>query len=229
MKIAEVNSSLVSVYDDWADILVNPQFVRKRHSIVWPSFPPPFHDEFPLRSFVIGLAADKHFTFQVVDDGALIQLSYHFKPDDVELARATLVFFGSTDLMIEPDTPELTVPPVASSAPGYRVSENPTADPPAPWLRIDYEPTSQRGPLHPLCHLHLPFFPHARIALTAIPSPRQFIEFLMSACYPHHYKAKRLDGDDQPQDLAHCRGLNNPSFPHIPEPVQQILLHLQIP
>lgn len=61
------------------------------------------------------------------------------------------------------------------------------------WIRFDYDPSAKEtGILHHDCHLHLAGFPHMRIPVTAVPSPAQFVDFVMATCYPGIYKEHRL-------------------------------------
>lgn len=78
------------------------------------------------------------------------------------------------------------------------------------WLRIDYSNSASDdgGVTHPKCHMHLSHFPDARLIVDRIPNPKQFIEFVISICYPGIYKEKRLDQAGMYVDKAKMCNVN---------------------
>ena len=200
MTLSDVYSSLVAVYADWGELLANPNFVRMGLRIAWGHYTPQRPDEPITRDAVAAMADSRQYSFQSTVDGALIQLSYEFS-DPGTLGAASLAYYGVGQLEEEP----------------------------VGWLRIDYDPANARGILHSRCHLHISLFPAARFLVHGVPSPRQFIEFIASACYPGLYETVRADHSGAFREEVRVSSVNRPSVPFPEEPSCRYVTHLRVP
>ena len=123
------------------------------------------------------------YSFQLTLDGSILQIFYNFCTS-TEIERASLAYYSTG---LEDDCP-------------------------VGWLRFDYDNSSDRGLYHPISHLHISLFPNCRIALNKIPSPRQFIEFVICYFYPEIYKEKGiLDDEGNLIDKDRMKNINQKS------------------
>jgi len=100
----------------------------------------------------------------------------------------------------------------------------------APWIRFDYDPgAGKRGILHHDTHLHFVGFPNTRVAVNGVPTPRQFIEFVMGAFYPSEYAAKRLDRDYLFRNQRAIENLNEVACPTMGATPLHLVAHLALP
>jgi len=240
LRISDVYSSLIATFDDWKHILVNRSFVRRHHTISWENYLFQRLPDIVHRSNINNLEDMGQYSFQVIDDGSIFQLYYEYRDDDKTLASANLAFFGSglsdeifkdeinSSLRANVIDGEITEWDDDNLINSYALEEN---DPLVPWLRVDYKPEEEQGPLHHGCHMHIGLFQHARIPITRVPTPRQFVEFIFAICYPHHYRERRLDVKEnfEPFDLAQLRGFNSSCFPQTNGNVFDILPYIGIP
>ena len=179
---------------------------------------------------------NKQYSLQIIEDGSLIQIFYEFERNNHTLTSANLGYFNaggiSYDLCQELQYPELSPTDITPEAQPLGLFEDNNSfedDPIIAWIRIDYSPHNYCSPLHHSCHMHLSLFEYARIPLTGVPSPRQFIEFIISMCYPEIYTNKRLDMKYEPNNVSHIISLNSKYFPFISSDVYQMLPHFNIP
>lgn len=239
MKLNNIMSSLTSAYNEWSDILVNNSYIRRDQEISWANYKPVILPSIIHRSDVANLEIRKQYSFQIIDDGSIIQLYYLFNSDEETLARAKLAYYGASPLNGSAEDPfSSMIGGRPASAHDISTSLRGTPndsyglipdDPVVPWLRIDYSPETQRGPLHHTCHMHIGLFQHARLPLSRVPSPQQFVESIIALCYPKHYKEKRFDDTWEPVDVARLYNLNTRCFPPLDGCVYDILPHIQIP
>jgi len=216
VKINEAYGLLNSAYIDWSPILVNPRGIRRGSQITWDNYTPQML-KLPVRvTDVTELFNDGQYTFQIADDGSLIQIYYQYDARGNELHSASLAFYSAIayeqptyedeDILGLPNIPlleseaELSDLDVLLSEEysGETLDEIQIAslgDGSIGWLRIDYDPDHAKGVLHHDCHMHISAFPNARLVVDGIPNPRQFIEFIMALCYPGIYKEHRLDNN----------------------------------
>ena len=172
---------LQRAFEDWDGLLVNPRYCRSDNAICWTAFNGGRVRDPITSSQLLAIVEQKQFTFQSAEDGSIFQLLYRFDNSN-KLLEARLAFYlirsrGS----LEEGTAE-----IKSTA----------------WVRIDYDDAAAAGVLHSACHLHLHGFPEARIIVDGIPGPRQFVEFIVAACYPNYYEIHRLDGGNSPSQEA---------------------------
>jgi hypothetical protein len=202
VKISDVFGSLVSVWTEWQDtqFLINRRFIRQGFVISWEDCTPEIMEEPIYLSHISDLFNRGQYTFQVGMDGSLIQIYYVFDKKDV-LSSANLAFY------------------YAGNDPHTQIG----------WLRIDFDPSSYRGVLHPKCHMHISLFPNTRFIVDGVPSPKQFIEFIAAMCYPDVYQEKHTDQNGQFLDEKRVCAINSPYF-HVEEPsLYQYLTHIKIP
>jgi len=234
VKISDAVSSLTSTYCDWNDVFVNRSFIRRNNCIAWENFEPQRLPPIVRRSDVMGLENSRQYSFQVIDDGSIFQLYYEYEDEGKKLERANLAYYNSgissenlncssSDQIVEDeeecemdDQPEI-----------FLIDENSIVS----WLRIDYVPEDQNGPLHHGCHMHIGLFQVARIPLSGVPTPRQFIEFIMALCYPNSYRSKRLNPKDhwEPFDPRGLQEFNVNCFPKTEGSIFDILPYICIP
>jgi hypothetical protein len=102
-------------------------------------------------------------------------------------------------------------------------------DGPVSWLRIDYDPEHAKGVLHHDCHMHISAFPSARLVVAGVPTPKQFIEFIMALCYPEVYHAHRLNNSGQYINEGHIVTINSKCVPLTEHNVFRQMTHFRIP
>lgn len=237
MRINEAHSSLIATYTDWSDVLYNPRFIRKKNTLSWDGYKPQSKEKSIHKSYVSTLIEEHQYTFKIYEDDSIIQIFYHYTNDGASLLHANLAYYGNRVL---PECGELQTD--ATLRGDERSTETCISreelpfdqgiinhDPLVPWLRIDYSPEKSNGPLHHDCHMHICLLKDARIPISGVPSPRQFVEFIMALCYPDHYREKRLNKNAEPINLSQMRGLNRDCFNRIDSTVYEILPYLNIP
>jgi hypothetical protein len=231
MRINDVVGQLVATYTEWSHVLANPRFVRKGRLITWRDYSsakvivPSSHAD------VVKLYEAGQYSFQTTD-GSLLQLSYTYASSKDELTKARLAFYKvdqqswETGESEDPDAVNELIAP----------ENSPNLEPPVvqrsisvAWLRLDYSPKTTSGVLHNSCHLHLGSFPSARVVVAGVPTPKQFVEFIIALCYPDIYRKHRLDNDGRYKEPERMETLNS-------EPVQlredltcRYLTHVRIP
>jgi hypothetical protein len=232
---SDVFHSLRSTHDDWNEILTNPSYSHKNHKISWYGRPEKHRSPFIVRrSYVANLISKSQYTSMIARDDSIIQIFYEFENNDETLSFAKLGYFNSgvEDISGINELSDLatTSASVIELFPSYTDSDlSDFDDPIVPWIRIDYDPHSASSPLHHSCHMHIGLFNYARIPLTRVPTPRQFIEFIIALCYPNDYRAKRLDSDGNPADLSKLYSFNEDTFEKIDNVVYDIIPHFFIP
>lgn len=254
MKISEAQGLLNSVYVDWAHVLANPNGIRRGSQITWDNYRPQVLKHPLIVSDVIDLFDKGQYTFQVVIDGSLIQIYYQYDLRGNELKSASLAFYSSVSYDQLLDTDENIIQPPNTSHPDLITEEidietpdgallsteysEETLDVPKPgilsdrpisWLRIDYDPEHAKGVLHHNCHMHLSAFPHARLVVAGVPTPKQFIEFIMALCYPAVYQAHRLDQSGQYISEEYIKIINSTCVPWIEHNVFSQMAHFRVP
>jgi hypothetical protein len=226
MRLTDVTGSLTSAYLDWNDVLANPRYIRKGLIITWLDyssvasfFPESYRD-------LVQLYEDRQYSLQFTD-GSLLQFYYEYAPSGIELLQARLAFYKidqqgwEFEEGVQDSHADETIAPVGDT----RRPEKP----PIAWVRIDYSPKSAKGVLHNPCHLHVSGFPSARIAVAGVPTPKQFLEFVMCFCYPDVYHRHRLDDHGHYKNPAQLTAVNSTCVPCFEEPVLRQITHLHVP
>jgi hypothetical protein len=198
-------NELRKTFEDWDGLLVNPRYCRNDRAVCWTSFNGGRLTEPVTSEQVLGVLDQKQFSFQSAEDGSIFQLLYRFDSDD-KLIEARLAFY----LLRSRGSLEDGYAEVRSTA----------------WIRLDYDTAAAAGLLHTACHLHLHGFPETRIPVDGVPGPRQFVEFIIAACYPDYYRMHRLESGNEP-DNALIQTVNACMI-RLPGP-RPVILHLGLP
>lgn len=231
MKITDVLGMLTSAYHDWGNLLLNPFYTRNGNIITWNNYQSLFFNEPVQVENVLKLIELQQYSFQVVD-GAIIQIYYAFEKNGNKLTGAKLAYykifnldeFTEIDELSETDNNENLI----------LLDNNATVS----WLRIDYQPlletTSSKsvealGMLHSKCHLQISGFPNSRFPICGVPTPKQFIEFLMAFCYPEKYQKHRLDERGCYTNLNKIKSVNDIFIDFIDEDIFKLITHIKIP
>jgi hypothetical protein len=237
LRINDVISDLTSTYNEWDQVLANRSFVRRENIISWNNYIDQRHPDIIRRSDVAELERLRQYSFQVIDDGSIFQLYYDFQNNGVDLNSASLAYFSTggwkgvyeeyIELSPHGKSFEINSDPTISEMTLFSVPD----DLLVPWLRIDYSPKEVRGPLHHSCHMHIGLFQSARIPLTGIPTPHQFVEFIIALCYPEQYRDLRLgeDSNYKTSDIDRLKEFRTRCFVSTNGQVFDILPHIQVP
>ncbi len=202
MKISDVLSSLVASWTEWqkANFLINPRYIRRDNIITWSDNTANIIEETVFQNHVIDMIDRGQYSFQINSDESILQLYYVFNQGD-KLIAANLAY--------------------------YSLGQD--SNTPVGWLRIDFDPSSYRGVLHPQCHMHLSLFPNMRFAVDGVPSPKQFIDFIALNCYPEIYQSQHTDHNGVFLDPNRMRSINVP-FLHLENPdLYQFISHIRVP
>lgn len=229
MRINDVLGMLIAAYTDWNHLLANPRFVRKGRIITWRDYSsamiviPQSHLE------VVQLYEDGQYSFQTTD-GSLLQIYYAYARSGDELQEARLAFYkvdaASWDRSESAENPTGAIVPEDKAPLGEQLAQDRVS---VPWLRIDYEPKNAGGILHNSCHLHISCFPQGRLTVAGVPTPKQFVEFVVAMCYPDVYSQHRLDDRGNFRELTRLEGINSDCVPFHEDHVIRHLTHLRIP
>ncbi len=179
MTPADVESQVRDCFWDWKSLLVNPRFCRAGTRVAWNRYSGGIIREPVNYEKVRSLVEGKQYSFQCAEDGSVFQLVYEFDGKD-EIQMVRLAFYKAQLAVEEGDL--LSSGPLPDFADVF-----------IPWLRFDYTQQYAAGVLHHESHMHVSGFPSARFAVSGVPGPRQFVEFVIASCYPEYYGAKRLD------------------------------------
>lgn len=256
MKINEILHSLRSAYDDWGHILVNPQFIRSRDVVSWANRRPARFGHLVMASDVLKMAEENQYTFQINEDGSLVQIYYLFLPGGNEIKSASLAFYRAKpdpDVEVVIDFPVEDIVDVSTSEAENQTSDSSletTAesiddkniqiefeaytsgelkDAPVSWLRIDYDPAASRGVLHHDCHLHISGLSTTRFVVAGLPTPKQFVELIIAAFYPTIYKSHRLNEKWEYADKAKIASVHTDCFRLSESEIYQQMIHFRVP
>jgi len=210
-----------------------------------------------MASDILKLADESQYTFQIIEDGSILQIYYSYASGGNTIRSASLGFYRAvpdldartdedffreeiSERVIsqadeEADDVLLEVLPIGSTGDESRQSEvavhtiRNDRDTPVSWLRIDYEPADGRGVLHHDCHLHISSFPYTRFVVAGLPSPKQFVELIIASFYPKIYQLHRLDEKWQYADESKIASVHSDCF-RLPEnALYKQMMHFRIP
>lgn len=220
MTINEIHGMIQSVYDDWKKILVNPRFIRKNYEITWEGYESIFLDDPVRRKDVIVLSEKRQYSFQLVNDGSLLQLIYRFKDRGSVIESASLAYYSyASEIEVKKIGDDLE-----QEAPEYQdITDFPS------WFRIDYELGAGRGIIHHDTHLHFSGFSDSRCIVKGVPTPQQFVEFVIAFCYPSYYEEHRLNEDGSYKDLRKIQKINEKIVRTPISNVYQHMIHFATP
>lgn len=224
MRLNNGVSDLVSIFVDWEGVLANFRGIRQGNSIVWSGYKPNMLDDPITLRDVASMAEERQYTYQVVEDGSLIQICYDFDDDGITVLSAKLAYYGNRDastlgILVLPNIEE-EVPP--NSLNGWQSAV-------VPWLRVDFDPASSRGVLHSPCHMHLSGLPDSRLMLNRLPNPKQFVEYVLALFYPDTYSRHRLEQDGAFRDASTLERINAPLFPIPVHEACALMTHIYVP
>lgn len=228
-------SSLSSAFDDWDWLLANPRYARSQSRVAWEGFA---HQMLPFRvmaEHIAELSENGQYSFQVAD-GSLFQLIYQFDATGNVLNYGSLAFYKTLD---EPlPSPENEAEEIGDDGasgiselddqPGTLVDQTRVIET-IPWIRLDYDPNAANGALHAASHLHASIADSVRIAVAGVPSPKQFVEAVLSWFYPDEYRQRHLLEGGQFSDPGRQADVNEMVAAIVAEPHVLGAVHLLIP
>jgi hypothetical protein len=178
MKINEAFGEVQSSYIEWDGFFKDPNYSRTSNAVSWRDVGDLVISDPITLGDLRNLSEQRQFSFRVSDDGSLIQLGYRFDRNG-DLTDARLAFYKSP---AQEFTGDLTVEPSADVDLSEQIS----------WLRLDFAKDAPVRVGHTPCHLHFSGFPAVRFAVFGVPSPSQFVEFVVSHFYTTDYTKARL-------------------------------------
>lgn len=223
MRISDVHSMLVSTYVEWRGFLANPRYLRRENEITWVNRSGIFLPALVSAEDMLALVEDKQYTFQTLDNGSIIQFYYQFDNRGDEVKAASLAYYAAPTTYSE-ESFESEVPS------GERLDILETREQPfVSWLRIDFSPTTAQGVLHHECHLHISGFQNSRLMVRRLPTPKQFVEFVIASCHPEQYKTHRLGPGGDYLDLMKMQSINQEVFSCEDHVLYNYLIHITTP
>lgn len=189
--LSDFYSSLINSYVEWKSIFINPNYCRNGKEITWNRRA---SQMMPVNSTiwdVIGLIENQQYSFQMSIDESIIQLYYKFTDEDT-ISAANLAYYGtipwgtirwSDEDDSERNSQERVHDEIVSEVNCEYIN----------WMRIDFDCASEKPSIiHHLAHMHLAGIPSGRIPFDTLPSPFQFIDFVIANYYPYHYRKARM-------------------------------------
>ncbi|MEH1932490.1 MAG: DUF2290 domain-containing protein [Nostoc sp.] len=254
MKINEAINMLNSAFMDWNNLLVNPCYIRNQNTITWNKYESLFFEDNVKLEDVIKLIESQQYSFQFVDDGAIVQIYYQFDKRGEKLTGAKLAYYKIFNILDDnekSEIDEINYDPENEQSEldeleEFDRSENFTSlygKNTVSWFRIDYQPLIETvrlennkkeviestGILHSKCHLHISGFPNSRFPICGIPTPKQFIEIIIAFCYPEKYQKYRLDQQGNYVDLNRIKDVNKIIVDFDNDNIFQMMTHIKIP
>jgi hypothetical protein len=98
-----------------------------------------------------------------------------------------------------------------------------------PWIRLDYDPGAARGVVHAASHLHMSLTETVRLPVAGVPTPKQFVEAVVSWFYPDEYAHAHLNQDGQFTNAERQETINALFCAIVAEPAVLNALHVLIP
>lgn len=215
MTPADVTSQVQDCFWDWKSVLVNPLYCRTGTRVAWSRFSGGIIRDPVNYEKVRSLVEEKQYSFQCAEDGSVFQLLYEFD-DKNQLQMVRLAFYKAELPMDEGDL--LSSGPLPDFADVF-----------IPWLRFDYTQQYAGGVLHHESHMHVSGFPAARFAVSGVPGPRQFVEFVMASCYPEQYGAQRLDQKGTYRDPKEMSKINVRCLHDKSHGLVDQIIHVRVP
>ena len=243
MTISSAFQSIIACAQDWQGVLINPRYMRDDYKISWAERASGNNRGIVRQGHVLELAETGQYSFQFADDGSIMQLYYEFGRDSGSLVGARLAYFNAGGGESLDKEESGLVEPLGTYGwdEGDGVYDVPGGleGPAVGWIRLEFDPlAATKGIVHPPCHLHIGGFPDARLIVNGVPTPRQFVEFVISSFYPEVYRQKRLSEQTvsnastrnwvfrEPQRMTE---LNADGFAVESEPMYQLLCHFRVP
>jgi hypothetical protein len=191
MNIKDCFDSLRHGFSQWSDLFANQRFCVQGENVQWYDFADPMLPAILDAETFFRTVESGQYSFQFLDGSAIVRIAYRFDHRGRELKEASLGYIQapSEAVFCQRDNKDRA----STEYLGY-----------CNWLRVDYVPEIAIVPTHAACHLHLSSLPVTRIPLSRVPTPKQFISWVVSIVAP----TRLLDLIEQKQH----EGLNAPCF-----------------
>ena len=177
---------------------------------------------------VIGLIENQQYSFQVSIDESIIQLYYKFADEDT-IISANLAYYGTIpwgliQLIDEGDakgnSPEQEQNQAAPEIMNAYIN----------WIRIDFDSACEKPSIiHHLAHMHMVGIPRGRIPFDSLPSPFQFIDFVIANYYPDHYREVRMNENGLLLKPSKIKKLSKHHVSVASDDVLPYAVHLSVP
>lgn len=219
MTINEAYGEVQGSFIEWGGFFKDPNYYRTNNWVTWRNATDLVKSHLITVADLHDLTERRQFSFRVADDGSLIQLGYHFDRDGI-LIGARLAFY-KYPAPTRDENEEIIVQPSEEGDPSELVS----------WIRLDFTSDLQPKVGHMPCHLHLSGFPTIRFSVFGVPSPAQFVEFIVSHFYPVEYVSVRLSPEGRFENYQRINAINSGATRTGLEPRQMLLClpHIFIP
>lgn len=243
MTLSELRSQFRSLLiGDWSGILLNPNYVQQGHIMTWNKYHTMITPERLTFKDVAALYRESQYSFQLSADGSVFQFYYAYDQRNRVVLEARIAYYeanGSglgTESSVIPSGEGIQseVGPLEGPLPVLAPRETygsgvDVDDRPPRWFRIDFRSESSKCVLHNDCHLHFSGFPGSRLVVAGLPTPWQFVEFVLCCCYPDIYQRVRLDSNGNYRDQRRIHSVNATKIPVAPNPVFRHMTHFRIP
>lgn len=196
MNLRRLLKSMHVCYDDWSSYIINPNFVQNGNEVTWGNRRSRRISS-PVRlSDVHQMDAEGQYTYVVGTDRSIFRMYYRFTSDLQNVTGASLAYFSTAHEIKNYDFEIMeygVVPTGEGEVSEINHDDESGYGPAVGWIRFDYDPGAESLDVtHSLCHVHLSGFPGARLIVSGIPSPQQFVEFVFCSFYPNIYRSHRL-------------------------------------
>jgi hypothetical protein len=229
-------SSLTSAFDEWDWLLANPRFVRTGSTVAWEGYRPRILPFVVTPDLLGELAENGEYSFQVAD-GSIFRISYQFDAAGNVLRYGSLGFYKTIDDVSQAVASSPVVPgtevldelslDVATASPAPPLPPSLPAS--IPWIRLDFDPAAARGVVHAATHLHLSLAESVRAPVAGVPTPKQFVETVISWFYPDDYERAHLDQHGAFINPMRQTKVNELFCPIAAEPTVLEAIHFLIP
>lgn len=198
MDIKKVLRSLKCCYHDWSKYIINPNYIQNENIVTWANRKSR-RNRLSLRlSDVHKMEAEGQYTYIVEVDHSIIQLFYRFDSKMQHLTGASLAYYSTAheSQYYDSQLMEFGVIPYGEGVESEYMGDGDDSayGPEVGWFRFDFDPGAETLDVtHSLCHIHFSGFPNARLIVSGVPSPRQFVEFVFCSFYPDVYREHRFE------------------------------------
>lgn len=223
MRINDAIQCLVGAQQDWKKLIVNPGWCRVGNDIAWTNYSRFERGDPRTAADLRRLVERGQYSFGF-RDGSLSQLYYHFGDRSDRLVEARLAFYKRVKHAAAHATGEEPAAEIDVSE--LEILPPPEGEETVEWIRIDYDPRAARAIVHSDCHVHVGGLTGVRISLNGVPTPRQFVEFIVAAFYPEEYEKKRSRIRGGIRSCAVPAQVNRITFGIRPDMAQAIHLHV---
>ncbi len=221
-------SSLNTSYIEWKNILLNPNYCRNDKEITWNQRSSQMMPVNSTISDVIGLIENQQYSFQISIDESILQLYYKFA-DGNTITSANLAYYGtipwgtiqlSDEGDSEGNSPEQVQNQIAPEIRSEYIN----------WIRIDFDSACEKPSIiHHLAHMHIAGIPSGRIPFDTLPSPFQFIDFVIANYYPDHYRKARMNENGLLLKPSKIKRLSKHHVAVVSDDVLPYVIHLSVP